>query len=186
MILLFLFLIQITCSFTQEGCCCDKVSPDISNQFENVVYTNQNIQESLFSISCKDKPLNEEDEEDIRKGLKNMVRIPAGIYQVGTDNVIMAIDNEGPKRLIELSSFYLDKYEVSNEEFSRFVAATNYMTTAEKNGESDVFHIFLNTTFKEKLKETRPLTHPWWYKVKGTSWRHPHGPDSTISGIIYL
>ncbi|XP_026328855.1 formylglycine-generating enzyme-like isoform X2 [Hyposmocoma kahamanoa] len=162
---LFMFLIQ---SFIQEDCRCDRISRD--RRSENVVNTNQDSHENNFSANSED--------------IQDMVRIPAGIYQVGTDNVIMASDKEGPKRLIAVSSFYLDKHEVSNEEFSRFVAATNYRTTAEVVGESDVFHIFLNTTFKEKLKKNRLLTHPWWYKVKGTNWRHPYGPDSTISDTM--
>lgn len=174
----------MTGSFSQEGCECDKFSRVQDKNFQNVVKINQDNNENQFSANSKNtRVLSEEENEDIQRGVKDMVRIPAGIYQLGTDDVIMVNDIEGPKRLIELSSFYMDKYEVSNEEFSRFVAATNYKTSAENFGESDVFQIFLNTTFKEKLKENRPLTHPWWYKVKGTSWRHPYGPDSNISGM---
>lgn len=174
---LFVFLIQIVPNFTQEGCDCDKIS-----RVGIVANTNQNSQENQISANSIERPMSEEEVEDIQRGVNDMVCIPAGIYQVGTDNVILPVDREGPKRLVQLSSFYLDKYEVSNEEFSRFVAATNYKTTAEHFGESDVFQIFLNTTFKEKLKDNRFLTHPWWYKVKGTNWRHPYGPDSNISG----
>lgn len=129
-----------------------------------------------------ERPLSSEEQEDIQRGVKDMVLIPAGIYQLGTDDVIVETDNEGPKRLVELSSFYLDKYEVSNEEFSRFVSATYYTTTAENAGDSGVFQIFLNSTFKEKIKDTRGYQAPWWYRVKGADWRHPRGPDSNILG----
>ncbi|XP_026328461.1 formylglycine-generating enzyme-like isoform X2 [Hyposmocoma kahamanoa] len=113
-----------------------------------------------------------------------MVLIPAGIYQVGTDDVIIETDNEGPKRMVELKSFYLDKYEVSNREFSRFVAATNYKTEAETFGESFVFQMFLNSTFRETLKNYRAVAALWWYSVNGTDWMHPHGPDSNISDLM--
>lgn len=129
-----------------------------------------------------ERPLSEEEQEDIQRGVNNMAIIPAGIYQIGTNDVIMEGDNEGPKRLIELNSFYMDKYEVSNEDFSRFVAATNYKTSAESHGDSGVFQIFLNSTFKEKIKESRGLPNPWWYMVEGANWRHPYGPESNISG----
>ncbi|XP_026328558.1 formylglycine-generating enzyme-like [Hyposmocoma kahamanoa] len=126
------------------------------------------------------RPLSVQEQEDIKRGVRNMVIVPAGIYQVGTDDVIVDSDDEGPKRLVELDSFYMDKYEVSNEEFSRFVAATYYKTTAENIGDSGVFQVFLNNTFKEKIKDSRSFQAPWWYKVKGANWRQPYGPDSDI------
>lgn len=129
-----------------------------------------------------ERPISEEEQEDIQRGVKDMVIIPAGIYQFGTDDIIVENDNEGPKKMGELNSFHLDKYEVSNEKFSRFVAATNYKTTAENLGDSGVFQIFLNSTLKEKFKDNRALQTPWWYRVKGANWRHPYGPDSNIAG----
>lgn len=111
-----------------------------------------------------------------------MVLIPAGEYQFGTDDVVIDGDKEGPKRLVKLQSFYLDKYEVSNKDFNIFTESTNYKTEAEMFGDSFVFSLFLNNTFKESLKDFRVLQAPWWYKVDGTNWRHPYGPDSNISG----
>lgn len=43
-----------------------------------------------------------------------MVRIPGGLALIGTDNPILIPDGEGPERLVRLSDFYIDKYEVSN------------------------------------------------------------------------
>lgn len=127
-----------------------------------------------------------EHQKDIEEGVIEMVRIPAGIYQMGTDDVNIENDEETPKRFVELGSFYLDKFEVSNQKFSHFVAATNYKTVAENNGDSSVFQIFLNSTFKETLKHTRSLMAPWWYRINGAYWRHPYGPDSNISRKFIL
>ncbi|GBP90631.1 Sulfatase-modifying factor 1 [Eumeta japonica] len=113
-----------------------------------------------------------------------MILVPAGEYQLGTDDIVLVSDREGPKRIIKLNSFYLDKYEVSNYDFNVFVVSTGYKTEAETFGNSFVFALFLNDTYKEKLKDYRVLEAPWWYQVQGSDWRHPHGLDSNISDIL--
>ncbi|KAL0892057.1 hypothetical protein ABMA27_015278 [Loxostege sticticalis] len=116
--------------------------------------------------------------------IENMVLIPDGEYQVGTDDIAIETDKEGPKRMVKLKKFYLDKYEVSNSDFDHFATVTNYKTEAETFGDSFVFTLFLNNTFKEQLQDFRVVQAPWWYKVVGANWRHPHGPDSDISGFM--
>ncbi|CAG4938036.1 unnamed protein product [Colias eurytheme] len=118
--------------------------------------------------------------DNVERNDSEMVLIPGGTYQLGTDDIVIEGDKEGPKRLIQLSSFYLDKYEVSNREFSHFTRLTNYKTEAEVFGDSFVFTLFLNKTFKEELKDYRVAQAPWWYKVNGANWMHPNGPDSDI------
>lgn len=44
-----------------------------------------------------------------------MVLIRGGVSTIGTDNPLIAGDGEGPKQSVYLTSFYLDKYEVSND-----------------------------------------------------------------------
>lgn len=39
---------------------------------------------------------------------------------------------EGLSREVKLDSFYIDRYEVTNDQFSEFVAATGYVTVAER------------------------------------------------------
>ena len=46
---------------------------------------------------------------------KKMAFIPGGRGFIGTDKVIMQRDGEGPRRPVQLSPYYLDKYEVSND-----------------------------------------------------------------------
>jgi formylglycine-generating enzyme required for sulfatase activity len=63
-----------------------------------------------------------------------------------------------------VDSFWIDRYEVSNEHFARFVDATRYQTEAEKRGWGWVWQ------------------GSEWKRVEGANWQHPHGPDSGIAG----
>jgi formylglycine-generating enzyme required for sulfatase activity len=93
----------------------------------------------------------------------DMVFIPAGEFVMGSDEGDeMADSDEFPQRLIYLDSFYIDKYEVTNEQFARFVEATGYLTDAERQGWGYT------------------LTKRGWDKVNGADWRHPYGPGSDI------
>lgn len=174
LILVTVFVIQCVSSLNKEsGCGCGNINRIRKEEFQkeefvSLIKKNNKNQCPLYSNKGRE--------------LENMVLIPAGVYQVGTDDVVIESDNEGPKRMVELNGFYLDKYEVSNREFSRFVAATNYKTEAENFGESFVFQMFLNSTFRETLKDFRAVAALWWYSVNGTDWAHPYGPDSNISG----
>ena len=65
--------------------------------------------------------------------LENMILIPAGEFTMGSDDVDASGKsqefgfneplylNEHPKRTIRLSAFYIDKYEVTNGEFKKFL-----------------------------------------------------------------
>lgn len=50
----------------------------------------------------------------------DMVQIPAGSYTIGRDDGFV---NEAPPHLVTLSAFEIDRYEVTNREFKRFVNA---------------------------------------------------------------
>jgi sulfatase modifying factor 1 len=62
---------------------------------------------------------------------KGMVYIPGGNFSMGADNQ-QADKDEYPKHEVTLSPFWIDKTEVTNAEFQKFVNATGYITTAEK------------------------------------------------------
>ncbi|XP_053602723.1 formylglycine-generating enzyme [Plodia interpunctella] len=148
-------------------------------------YVNNNIfsnfvTKDLSQFQCL---IGQEDLDFHKDSTEEMILVPEAEYQVGTNEVIIQADKEGPQRMIKLRSFYLDKYEVSNRDFNRFVSLTNYKTEAELFGDSFVFTLFLNSTFKQQLHDFRVAQAPWWYKVEGANWRHPHGPDSDITGI---
>jgi len=70
--------------------------------------------------------------------------------------------NEAP-RTVTVAPFWMDRTEVTNRDFGKFVSATGHVTDPEKSGEGYVW------TGK-------------WRPVKGADWRHPHGPASSIAG----
>ena len=88
-----------------------------------------------------------------------MVLIRGGAFLMGG---VDGMPDEAPVHQITVKQFWMDSHEVTVSEFSRFVAATNYQTDAEKFGWSGVFNI--------KTGE--------WQKTSGASWRHPDGPGS--------
>lgn len=58
---------------------------------------------------------------------KNMVLIPEGEYKVGIDKAGPDGDTfSSPSRSVKLSAFYIDIYEVTNEEYIKFIQATNH------------------------------------------------------------
>src|SRR3712207_4381913 len=85
-------------------------------------------------------------------------------------------DGEGPIRKVRLRPFWIDRTAVSNARFADFVAATGYVTEAERFGWSFVFAGLLPDDFPP----TRGVAQaPWWRQVHGADWRHPEGPHST-------
>ncbi|XP_017877103.2 formylglycine-generating enzyme [Ceratina calcarata] len=111
--------------------------------------------------------------------LENMVKIEAGIYGIGTNDPILVADGEGPKHYIHLNSFYIDKMEVSNQDFATFVDTTGYQTEAEKFGDSFVFEGLLENEVQENETLVVAQT-PWWVQVKNASWLHPEGLGSDL------
>ena len=93
----------------------------------------------------------------------DMVLVPGGTFEMGTDR---GMPFEGPVHRVTVHSFWIDRCEVTNKEFGRFVAATRYRTESEKQGWSGVFD--------PRAGE--------WGPVKGADWRHPEGPSSSLAG----
>ncbi len=89
-----------------------------------------------------------------------MVFVPAGEFVMGSETLG---DDERPVRLVYLDDFWLDRYEVTNEQFARFIEASGYETEAEKQGWGWVH------------------TGSEWEEVAGANWRHPRGPKSDIN-----
>lgn len=109
----------------------------------------------------------------------NMIYIPGGEYEIGTDEQIGSFyDLERPKTKVQIEPFYIDETTVTNEEFMKFVNETGYITDAEKYGWSYVFHYFLTDEIKEKSEKIDGLE--WWYAVNGANWKHPEGRGSNI------
>jgi formylglycine-generating enzyme required for sulfatase activity len=57
--------------------------------------------------------------------------IPAGEFSMGTDSP-NSLPNERPAHRVRLQGFWIDETPVTNAQFTRFVEATGYKTTAER------------------------------------------------------
>jgi formylglycine-generating enzyme required for sulfatase activity len=126
-----------------------------------------------------------------------MVWIPGGSFSMGTDDP-EASAAERPAHRVRLDGFWIDSTEVTNAEFARFVAATGYVTTAERPVDWNVLKtqvppgtpqppadqlvpgslVFVPPDHAVPLDNSAA----WWRWVPGGSWRHPSGPGSSIEG----
>lgn len=129
---------------------------------------------------------------------EGMKRIPGGSYRMGGDNVQARAD-ELPKHQVSISSYWMDETPVTNAQFQKFVAATNYVTVAEKKPDWEELKKQLpaNTPKPDDSKLVAAsliFTSPdhlvslsdygqWWKWQPGADWRHPHGPNSNISSL---
>lgn len=110
-----------------------------------------------------------------------LIQLEGGEFWMGEDRpeIIRASDGEAPVRRAQVQPFLLGLTTVTNAQFEQFVAATNYVTEAERFGWSYVFHKHLTGKAKKTSRGTAS-TAPWWIGVEGACWEHPEGPGSDI------
>ena len=100
------------------------------------------------------------------------------------------MDDARPIHRVYVDGFWLDETEVTNAAFARFVAATGYVTVAERPPRPEDFPgIEPNKLVPGSLvftppAEPVPLTdyRAWWRYVPGAGWRRPDGPGSDLRG----
>ena len=116
-----------------------------------------------------------------------MVWIPGGTFRMGSDR---HYPEEAPVHAVSVDGFWMDTYTVTNAEFARFVAATNYVTLAERPPDPALYPgakpemlMPASVVFQQPSKPVDLSNHfNWWGYVAGADWRHPEGPASTIAG----
>jgi formylglycine-generating enzyme required for sulfatase activity len=117
----------------------------------------------------------------------DMAWIAGGTFRMGSDR---HYPEERPVHRATVDGFWIDIHPVTNAQFERFVAATGYVTIAERPLDPADFPdailellkpgalVFRKTAAPVDLRDIRN----WWAYVPGASWRHPEGPDSDIDG----
>ena len=124
-----------------------------------------------------------------RKPLREaMVWVPGGVFTMGSDR---HYPEERPARRAAVDGFWIDPGPVTNRQFARFVAATDYVTFAEYPPDpNDYPGADPSVLTASSMVFTPPrgpvdLRHPlqWWAFVPGADWRHPYGPGSTLEGL---
>ena len=100
-----------------------------------------------------------------------------------------------PVHRVQVNGFWMDVHEVTNDQFAAFVAATGYVTIAERTPQAEDFpgappeNLVAGSIVFRPPSDPVPLHLPgggghlqWWAYVPGATWRHPAGPGSTIEG----
>ena len=108
-----------------------------------------------------------------------------------------AMPREKPAHEVRVDGFFIDATEVTNKQFKQFVAATKYITIAERpiDWEEMKKQLPKNTPkphdsilqpgsliFNKNIKAVVNMNNyfQWWVWKIGANWKHPEGPDSTI------
>jgi sulfatase modifying factor 1 len=113
--------------------------------------------------------------------LEGMAYLPGGAFLMGTDlHEGFPADGEGPVRQVLLDPFHIDIDPITNRRFREFIDATRYKTEAEKFGWSFVFAGDIPARDYHRLVADTVHGAEWWCQVKGASWKHPEGPESSL------
>lgn len=91
-----------------------------------------------------------------------MIPVPGGTFTMGAPG---AFAGDSTAHEVRVRGFQIDRHEVTNARFAKFVLAYGYTTEAERNG-----HGLVNDG--KQLVE-----------VEGANWRHPRGKDDSIEGL---
>ncbi len=107
----------------------------------------------------------------------DMVRVAGGNFEMGAND---GAHDEQPKHNVTVNPFWMDRTEVTNTEFARFVKETGHITTAELTQQGQVqpgsWCFQPGTDAKAADRRT------WIAFVPGASWRRPHGAGGEIGG----
>lgn len=115
-----------------------------------------------------------------------MVWVPGGVFEMGSTHY----PEEGPPRRVKVAGFWMDRTEVTNDEFAAFVQATGYITEAERpidpSQKPGLPAAMLQPgavvfVMPNDVRGHGDVTQ-WWRYIPGAQWRHPGGPGSDIKG----
>jgi len=117
----------------------------------------------------------------------DMVWIGGGSFLMGSEE---GQPDEKPVHEVTVSGFWMDRYEVTNEQFEKFIKATGYVTIAERKPKQEDFP---DAPPEALVPGAIVFTPPpgdvplhnhmaWWRYVPGANWRHPEGPESDLKG----
>jgi formylglycine-generating enzyme len=132
-----------------------------------------------------------------QKSRAGMAWIPGGEFSMGVKDPRMLPDGGGepmadarPIHRVYVDGFWMDKTDVTNAEYARFVKETGYVTVAERKPRAEDFPGAPVEKLVPGSLVFTPPSHPvplddysrWWSYVPGANWRHPLGPKSGIRG----
>ena len=118
---------------------------------------------------------------------KEMVWVPGGTYLMGSND---HYPEEGPVHEETVAGFWVDRYQVTNIQFRRFVKETGYVTVAERVPRAEDYPGAIPELLVAGSVVFAPPAGPvphddhsrWWAWTPGASWRAPAGPGSDLRG----
>jgi len=139
-------------------------------------------------------------EEKTVKAPEGMVWVPSKTFLQGAkEGDVYAMEREKPGHLVSVDGFFIDKTEVTNAQFKKFVKATGYKTLAERPIDWEQLKKDLPTgtpkpadslllpgslVFNKNVDAVVNMNNynQWWMWKIGANWQHPEGPKSSIEG----
>lgn len=117
-----------------------------------------------------------------------MTWVPGGTFRMGSD--LAEYPEEGPPHLVTVDGFWMDVTPVTVAAFADFVAATGYLTVAQRPLDPRQYPGLPAEVLVPGSMVFRPADGPvdltdmlnWWRYVPGADWAHPEGPGSTVAG----
>jgi sulfatase modifying factor 1 len=158
-----------------------------------LLWPSSNVQAKLAELEAKDKlPPKLNPSTPPGPAPEGMVWVPGGEFWMGFEG---APDSEYVHK-VYVDGFWMDRTEVTNEQWARFVAETNYVTVAEQKPDpkqfpdADPAKLQLLSPFSLVFKKPKVLLPQvrlmdqeiWWTLIDYASWKQPEGPGSGISG----
>jgi formylglycine-generating enzyme required for sulfatase activity len=128
---------------------------------------------------------------------EGMVWIPGGEFSMGAlepsdgnEVGMLAARDSRPIHRVYVDGFWMDKTDVTNEEFARFAKATGYKTVAERKPRAEDFPGAPPANLVAGAVVFTPPDHAvpindyfqWWAYVPGANWKHPEGSKSSLKG----
>jgi len=152
---------------------------------------------SLLATSCKPDPA----APAATGGPAGMRWIPGGTFNMGSPGSFKTVF--GPKSFPEetpvqeqtVGPFWMDETEVTNRQFAAFVAATGYLTVAERTIDpltlpAEARAAIPADSLNGGIVFVQPAAgapaedfHNWWRWDPKASWRQPFGEGSSILGL---
>jgi len=114
-----------------------------------------------------------------------MIWIPGGSFMMGSND---HYEEESPAHAVQVEGFWIDRYPITNADFTRFYEATGYITVAERAPDAALYPgadprllvpasvVFRKADHRVELNNI----YNWWTYVTGADWRHPFGPASSL------
>ena len=120
--------------------------------------------------------------------MEGMIHIPGGTFMMGSNS---HYPEEAPLREVTVGAFWIDPYTITNKQFSEFVNATSYVTSAERPANPELYPDALPELMVPSSVVFQKASGPvdlrdhfnWWSYVPGADWKHPLGPESSLDGL---